>query len=249
MQFTIRTEQLTRRFGTVTAVDELDLAVPRGSVYGLLGLNGAGKTTTVRMLTGLVEPTGGSAEVVGKAPAEQRAELARELGVVFGESRTPEPRFTPVRYVRYFGRMQEMDRARIDERARGLFDQLEFAEYAERPIGELSTGNKRKTEIARALIHEPRVLFLDEPTRGLDIPSKRRMWAFLRYLVDERDRTIFLSSHDTEEIASLCDRIGILRKGQKRWEGTTGDLASEGADMSQKLSDRLQGRGTEFSLA
>jgi ABC-2 type transport system ATP-binding protein len=245
----IRTENLTRRFGDLEAVSQLDLAIPQGEVYGCLGLNGAGKTTTVRMLAGALPPTEGQAYVLGHDVRSDHAAIAHEVGVVFGENITPEPGFSPIRYLRHFGGLYGIDRDEVDDRARELFDVLELHPYAEQPIQELSGGNKRKVEIARALLHGPRVLFLDEPTRELDIPSKRETWSLIQNLTGNSDVTVFLSSHDVREIATLCDRIGILREGRKTWEGRPAELTTEQRSLVDALGDRLEGPNTEFQPA
>jgi ABC-2 type transport system ATP-binding protein len=243
----VETEDLTKRFDDVEAVRELDLSIPRGEVYGLLGLNGAGKTTTVRMLAGALPPTAGSARVLDTNVTQRPGAVVSEVGVVFGENLVPEPGFSAVRYLRHVGALHGLDRDTIDERARELFDVLALAE-AERPIAELSSGNRRKVEIARALLHEPPVLFLDEPTRELDIPSKRELWRFVRRLVEAEDLTVVLSSHDVQEIATLCDRIGILRDGRLTWEGRPENLDDGDDGIVEALSQRLQGRGTSFQV-
>jgi ABC-2 type transport system ATP-binding protein len=242
----VRTNGLTKRFEDVVAVHELDLHVETGTVYGLLGLNGAGKTTTVRMLVGALPPTGGAARVLGADVTEANEALAHRVGVLFGENLAPEPSFSPVRYLRYVGALYGLDRSTVDERARRLFDVLDLASYAEQPIRELSGGNKRKVELARTLLHGPDVLFLDEPTRELDIPSKRRLWRLLQDLADERGVTLFLCSHDAQEIARLCDRIGILREGRKTWEGTPEGVVGDDEDLVDALSARLEGRDVSF---
>jgi ABC-2 type transport system ATP-binding protein len=243
----VETEDLTKRFDDVEAVRELDLSIPRGEVYGLLGLNGAGKTTTVRMLAGALPPTAGSARVLDTNVTQRPGAVVSEVGVVFGENLVPEPGFSAVRYLRHVGALHGLGRDTIDERARELFDVLALAE-AERPIAELSSGNRRKVEIARALLHEPPVLFLDEPTRELDIPSKRELWRFVRRLVEAEDLTVVLSSHDVQEIATLCDRIGILRDGRLTWEGRPENLDDGDDGIVEALSQRLQGRGTSFQV-
>lgn len=236
----IDTDGLTKRFGDVTAVRGLDLTVQEGEIYGFLGRNGAGKTTTVRMLAGSLPPSEGGARVLGTDVTARDASIAHAISVVFGENIVPEPRYSPIRYLRYFGSLYGLGRQEVDERARDLFDLLDLDPYAERPIGELSGGNRRKVEIARALLHGPRLLFLDEPTRELDIPSKREIWRLFRRLVVNGDLTIFLSSHDVEEIARLCDRIGIVSKGTKTWEGEPSELAHGEEKLADALADRLE---------
>lgn len=237
----IKTKNLSKHYGDLQAVRSLDLHIHPRQVYGFLGLNGAGKTTTVQMLTGVLPPTHGQAWILGHPVALYNTAIAPKIGVVFGENITPEPGFSPVRYLRHFGRLYGLDKPEIDKRARLLFDVLDLIEYAERPIGHLSGGNKRKVEIARALLHAPKVLFLDEPTRELDIPTKRQVWRFLKRLQDRWKLTIFLSSHDASEIATLCDRIGVLQSGSLTWEGTPHDLTSGKEDMVDALSAKLEG--------
>jgi ABC-2 type transport system ATP-binding protein len=212
-----------------------------GECFGFLGLNGAGKTTTVRILTGTLPPTRGAARIHGVDVERQSEKAARLMGVVFGENTVPEPTFSAVRYLRYVGRLHGMPRTEVDRRIRTLVAALDLGKDAERPIASLSGGNRRKVEIARALLHGPRVLFLDEPTRELDILAKRAMWDLLRDLVDDEEITIFLSSHDVQEIAELCTRVGIIRDGVLSWEGTRAALTADGRSLIDALAERLQG--------
>lgn len=235
----IETDGLAKRFEDVTAVDDLSITLETGEVYGCLGLNGAGKTTTVRMLAGALSPTEGQARVLGVDVVENPREIAPNVGVVFGENISPEPSFSPVRYLRYFGALYGLDRSTVDERARKLFDLLDLKRDEERPIETLSGGNRRKVEIARALLHRPRLLFLDEPTRELDIPTKQSMWRLFRGLASELGVTIFLSSHDPQEIGTLCDRIGILQGGCLAWEGSSAELADGKDELVDALASKL----------
>lgn len=214
---------LTKRYGAITAVGDLSIEVQPGEAFGCLGLNGAGKTTAVRMLTGLVRPSSGTSHVAGIHSSDAKR-LGAKIGVVLGDNMAPEPAFSAVRYLRHFGSLYNLDPETADARIRELFQLLHLEGHGERPIQELSGGNRRKVEIARALLHDPEVLFLDEPTRELDLPLKRRLWRELRRRVDE-GLTIFLSSHDPSEIAHLCDRIAILRAGKIE---TTWDCAKLG---------------------
>lgn len=235
----IETQGLTKRFADVIAVQDLDLAVDQGEVYGFLGVNGAGKTTTVKMLAGALPPTAGGARILGVDVVDDPQAIAPKIGVVFGENIQPEPTFSPVRYLRYFGSLYGLDRETIDDRARTLFKILDLTSDAERAIGDLSGGNRRKVEIARALLHKPRLLFLDEPTRELDIPTKRSMWRFFQQLAERMRVTIFLSSHDPQEIGALCDRIGVIREGRLGWEGKAATLAREDVPLVDALSEKL----------
>lgn len=237
----IETKGLTKRFEDVTAVDDLSIKIGTGEVYGCLGLNGAGKTTAVRMLAGALPPSEGRARVLGVDVVDDPRGVASDIGVVFGENISPEPGFSPVRYLRYFGALYGLERATVDARARQLFQVLDLTSDEERPIEALSGGNRRKVEIARAMLHRPRVLFLDEPTRELDIPTKQSMWKLFRDLARELSVTIFLSSHDPQEIGTLCGRIGILREGRLEWEGKAAQLAEGTDDLVDALAGKLTG--------
>lgn len=236
----VRTEGLAKHYGPVRAVDGLDLDVPRGEVYGLLGLNGAGKTTTVKMLTTLLEPTSGRAWVDGMDVTEDPAAVRARIGVVTEKNLAGEPGWSPARYLTHFARLYHIPRREAHERIEGLLGVLKLTEYAERRLDKLSGGNLRKVELARALLHRPRILFLDEPTRELDIPAKKATWAFLRGVAAD-GVTVFLSSHDVEEIGMLCDRIGILQGGRLGWQGTRDALVGDsGASLIDALAEALE---------
>lgn len=236
----VRTSGLTKYYGRNAALRNLNLEVGRGEIFGYLGPNGAGKTTTVKILTGALHPTSGQAWIDGLSLGEH-SQYARRIGVVFGENLSPEPTFSTVRYLRYFARTYGLEHGRAERRIRQLIGLLRLSE-AEKPIGTLSGGNRRKVELARALLHEPSVLFLDEPTRELDVPSKRDYWQFLATNAKESRLTVFLSSHDPEEIAYLCARIAILRDGQVSWTGTPAQLRGSKSSLTDALAEKLEER-------
>lgn len=239
----IETRGLVKRFGSLVAVDRLSLRVERGETYGFLGLNGAGKTTTVRMLAGTLPPTEGTATVLGVEVADGPEDVRRRVGVVFGDNIVAEPRWSVVRYLRWFGALYGLPRGEADARARHVIERLRLGDFAEKPTGTLSGGNRRKVEIARALLHGPQLLFLDEPTRELDIPSKYATWEFLRDLRKD-GVTLFISSHDVHEIEQLCTRIGVIRAGRLVWGGKPSDLPREGGSLVGTLSRTLEGTWT-----
>lgn len=214
---------LTVRFGAFVAVDGLSLTVPYGTVYGLLGLNGAGKTTTLRVLSGLQVPTSGTVSFGRTGRAN-----AAGPGVVLGENVSPETGMSSIRYLRHFGKLHGLTARDVESRSKDLFAVLKLADDSAKLIGELSSGNKRKVEIARALLPSPAILLLDEPTRELDIPAKRAIWQFLVDTTRKDGVGIVISSHDPLEIASVCDHIGVLRKGKLAWEGTPAALSQRG---------------------
>lgn len=233
-QYAIEMEGLTRRFGDFTAVDSMTLRIPRGCLYGFLGLNGAGKTTTIRMLTTLLPPSDGTAKLWGHDVAAEPLAVRGFVGLVSDETSESQSAWTAREYLGYFARVRQLrDAAAQVER---LLDDVGLdARFRGRMMGTYSTGMKRRVEIARALMGEPKVLFLDEPTRGLDLPAKRDMWKLLHRLAERENDTIFLSSHDAHEIRSLCDNISVIAKGRLVYSGATSEL---GGDLDQ-FEDRL----------
>ena len=234
MEYAIEMEGLTRRFGDFTAVDSMTLRIPKGCLYGFLGLNGAGKTTTIRMLTTLLPPSQGRAKLWGHDVAVDPLVVRGFVGLVSDETSESQSAWTAREYLGYFARVRRLpDAAAQVER---LLDDVGLdARFRGRVMGTYSTGMKRRVEIARALMGEPKVLFLDEPTRGLDLPAKRDMWKLLHRLAERENDTIFLSSHDAHEIRSLCDNISVIAKGRLVYSGATSDL---GGDLDQ-FEDRL----------
>lgn len=207
MEHVIETSKLTKHYGVVRAVTELDLAVRRGEIYGFLGPNGAGKTTTIRLLLDLIRPTSGSMHVLGLDPRRDAVAIKRRIGYVPGEMRLYD-RMTPRELIRFSGRV------------RGDAWPKRASELAERfqcplddKIGALSHGNRQKAGVLLALAHDPELLILDEPTQGLDPLMQHEFTTLLREL-RRAGRTVFLSSHDLSEVEQACDRIGMIRTGQ-----------------------------------
>jgi ABC-type multidrug transport system ATPase subunit len=233
-------DALTRRFGDFTAVDRVTLQVPKGQLFGFLGLNGAGKTTTIRMLTTLLPASSGSARLWGHDVAAEPMAVRRLIGLVSDETSESQPSWTAREYLEYFARVRRMeDPAAHVERL--LEDVGLDARYRGKPMGTYSTGMKRRVEIARALMGAPKVLFLDEPTRGLDLPAKREMWALLRRLIANEAGTIFLSSHDAHEIRTLCDHISVIAKGKLVYTGKALELGADLDRFEENLVELLTG--------
>ncbi len=226
-EYTIETDGLTRRFGDFTAVNGVTLRISKGELYGFLGLNGAGKTTTIRVLTTLLPPTAGTARLWGHDVATDPLAVRRLVGLVSDETSESQSTWTAREYLSYFARIRHLpDPPHHVER---LLDRVGLEPgFRGRIIGTYSTGMKRRVEIARALMGDPKVLFLDEPTRGLDLPAKREMWNLLRQLAATENVTTFLSSHDSHEIRTLCDEISVIARGTVVYTGSTRDL---GADL------------------
>lgn len=234
----INTEQLGKAYGGHVAVSNLNLKIERGEIFGFIGANGAGKTTTLRMLTGGLEASTGTAVVDGVS-TQHRDELATRVGVVFGENIAPEPSYSAAEYLQYFAKLYGMSRQAFEERASELVELLGLESDLQRPIGTLSGGNRRKVEIIRALQHKPRVLFLDEPTRELDLPTRRAVWDAVAQKARVEGLTVFLCSHDAEEIARLCTRIAIVHRGRITWCGNPRVLATTTSDLTEALVEKL----------
>jgi ABC-2 type transport system ATP-binding protein len=238
VDYAIETSGLTRRFGDFTAVDGVSLRIPKGHLYGFLGLNGAGKTTTIRMLTTLLPPSQGTARLWGHDVTRDPLAVRTLVGLVSDETSESHSTWTAREYLGYFARVRHMpdpgttvekilDDVGLDRAFRGKL------------IGTYSTGMKRRVEIARALMGAPKVLFLDEPTRGLDLPAKREMWNLLRRLAAEQSVTTFLSSHDAQEIRSLCSEISIIAHGRVVFTGATRELGPDLDAFEERLIELL----------
>ena len=208
----IRLEQLVKKFGDRLAVDRLDLHIAAGEVFGLLGPNGAGKTTTIRMLTMLTRPSGGKITIGGCVLPEGEEAVKALLGIV-PQHFNLDPDLTVGENLELHGRLHHIPTAERKNRTAELLDYVELREREHAKVQSLSGGMKRRLMIARALFHRPRILFLDEPTVGLDPQVRRRLWDLIRRLQGEKF-TVLLTTHYIEEAEALCDRVAILDKGR-----------------------------------
>ena len=213
------------RTGIVKAVDGVDFAAHDGQVTGLLGPNGAGKTTTLRMLYTLMKPDAGQVLVDGIDAARDPAAVRRALGVL-PDARGVYKRLTARENIAYFGELHGLSKATIAQRTHALSDALDMGDILDRQAEGFSQGQRTKTAIARALVHDPRNVILDEPTNGLDVMTTRAMRGFLRQLRDE-GRCVIFSSHIMQEVAALCDRIVIIAKGQVVAAGSADELRAQ----------------------
>ena len=223
MSDAIIAEGLQRRFGDFEAVVGLDLNIASGEIYGFLGPNGAGKSTTVRMLTTLLAPTGGRAEVAGHDIVTGSLDVRLSIGVALQNAALDEKQ-TGRELLDLQGRLYGMTRAERDKRVDELAVLVDIGDALDRRIGTYSGGMKRRLDLAAALVHDPTVLFLDEPTTGLDPASRASVWAEVRRLNDERGMTIFLTTQYLEEADALADRVGIISAGRLVAEGTPTEL-------------------------
>jgi ABC-2 type transport system ATP-binding protein len=218
----IRTSGLTRRFGDLVAVDDVNLRVPRGSVYGFLGPNGAGKTTTIRMLLGLIRPHGGEVKLFGQSLRDERIGLMRRVGALV-ESPSLYPHLTGRENLEVTRRLIGGWREQIDR----ALATVHLEEAADRCVRGYSTGMRQRLALALALLGDPELLILDEPTNGLDPAGIREMREFLRRLPEEQGVTVFLSSHLLSEVEQVATHIGIVGHGRLLFQGTPEELQAQ----------------------
>ncbi len=235
----IEVEGLVVRYGAVEALRGLDLCVPRGRCFGLLGPNGAGKTTTVGVLTTLLRPHAGSARLLGRDVVTEQSAVRADLGVVFQES-TLDAELTAREHLDLYARLYHLDARR--RRVAEMLCLVGLEERADEPVRGFSGGLKRRLEIARGLLHQPRVLFLDEPTLGLDVTARAAVWRHLRELRARRETTLFLTTHSMEEADALCEEIAIVDRGQRVAGGAPEALKAElGGDVVRLALTRSDG--------
>jgi sodium transport system ATP-binding protein len=220
----IEVTNLHKRFGAVTAVEDVSFRAENGVVTGLLGPNGAGKTTTLRMLYTLIRPDRGSAKVDGVEVAERPLEVRRAIGVL-PDARGLYPRLTAREHIHYAGTLHGLSGAALDKRIDELVELLEMKEIANRRTEGFSQGERMKVALARALVHGPRNVLLDEPTNGLDVMSTRAVRTLIRRLREQGHCVVF-SSHVMQEVGALCDRIVVVARGRVVAEGTPDELRS-----------------------
>jgi len=229
----IEVTNLHKRFGAVTAVEDVSFRAEDGVVTGLLGPNGAGKTTTLRMLYSLIRPDRGSVKVDGLDVAERPLDVRRALGVL-PDARGLYPRLTAREHVRYAGELHGLSGAALDTRIAELVELLDMKDIADRRTEGFSQGERMKVALARALVHGPRNVLLDEPTNGLDVMSTRAVRTLIRRL-REQGHCIVFSSHVMQEVAALCDRIVVVARGRVVAEGTPDELrARTGKDSLEE---------------
>ena len=213
MEIAVRTVGLTKRFGELTAVDHVSFEVRRGEIFGFLGPNGAGKTTTIRMLTTLLRPTEGTAEVWGHDILKERDAVRRSIGIVFQDP-SLDDLLTGRENLEFHGRIYGIPKAERNRRIKELLELAQLSEKANDLVRTYSGGMRRRLEITRGLMHHPKVLFLDEPTLGLDPQTRRAVWRYIQRMNKDEEVTIFLTTHYMEEADYLCDRIAIIDYGK-----------------------------------
>jgi ABC-2 type transport system ATP-binding protein len=247
----VETDGLTKQFNSFTAVDHVDLSVQEGEIYGFLGPNGAGKSTTIRMLCTLLTPSSGSARVAGYDVVHQADQVRRKIGLV-SEKLIMYPRLTAFENLMFFGSLYDIDQNSLRDKTNKLLDMVQLTPFKDRVVGGYSSGMRQRVNVVRALLHDPEIIFLDEPTTALDPQSTR----FVRDLVKElrgMGHTIVLTTHIMEEADELSDTISIIDHGKIIATGTPEDLkkkcnadnlldvflALTGRELRDSASDRI----------
>ena len=228
----IDAKDLTKRYSEdVLAVDGVNLSIPANIIYALLGPNGAGKTTTISMLTTLIKPSGGSAKVTGLDVVKQADEVRHKIGVTFQEI-VLDPDLTGRESLDFHGRLYNLSKSQRQAKIDELLNLVELEEAADRRTNTYSGGMKRRLELARGLMTEPEVLFLDEPTQGLDPQNRTNIWEYIRNLKEKQGMTLLLTTHYMDEAEAMADRVAILDYGRIVVEGTPQELVNQmGAEV------------------
>ncbi|MFH0863217.1 MAG: ATP-binding cassette domain-containing protein [Candidatus Altiarchaeota archaeon] len=246
--YVIETNDLTRKFGDITAVDGLSLRIEAGEVFGLLGPNGAGKSTTLNMLCTILKPTSGKATINGLDVDKHPDKVRQIIGIVFQDP-SIDNRLTGRENLEMHAELYNVDPKLAKERIGDLLTLVELDQRAGEVVKNYSGGMRRRLEIARGLIHHPKVLFLDEPTIGLDPQTRAKIWEYIKRLSDEEDITIILTTHYMDEAELLCDRVGIIDHGKIVALGSPKELIREiGQDVATVQTDD-NSRAKEFESA
>ncbi|MBD2341090.1 ATP-binding cassette domain-containing protein [Calothrix sp. FACHB-156] len=221
--FILETHELTRRFDNFIAVDGLNLSVAAGEVFGLLGPNGAGKSTVIKMLTTLLPPSGGSATIAGYDVTHQSQAVRRAIGYV-PQALSADGSLTGYENLLIFAKLYDIPSQRRQQRIHDVLEFMGLAEVAHRLVRNYSGGMIRKLEIAQSILHRPQIMFLDEPTVGLDPVARNQVWNLVQELRADYGTTIFLTTHFLEEADSLCNRVAIMNRGKVITTGSPTDL-------------------------
>jgi ABC-2 type transport system ATP-binding protein len=215
---------LARQYRQVSAVDRVSFAIAAGEMVGYIGPNGAGKSTTIKMLTGILVPSGGQIVVDGRVPHQQRVEHVRRIGVVFGQRTQLWWDLPTIESFELLRHIYSLPAARWRANLDAFVELLDLGPFLDTPVRQLSLGQRMRADLAAALLHEPAILFLDEPTIGLDVVAKERIRQFLAQINRERGVTVILTTHDLEDIARLCQRVVLIDHGRVIYDGGLEDL-------------------------
>jgi ABC-2 type transport system ATP-binding protein len=221
----VETSGLTRRFGELIAVDDVSLSIRRGEVFGFLGHNGAGKTTTVRLISGILAPSAGTVRVMGADPQADGVHVRHHVGVLTADPGL-DPMLTPREILRFHGQLHGLDPGWAEARIGELIERFGLEETADARSGDLSTGTRQRVALLRALVHDPQVLLLDEPTAATDPMAGRLVRETISTMSREQDRTVVLCTHNLVEAEALCDRLAVIERGRIIALGRVDELAT-----------------------
>lgn len=237
-----------REYRTLSAVDGIDFSVNEGEMVGYIGANGAGKSTTIKMLTGILVPTAGEVYVDGYIPYKDRETYTRRIGVVFGQRTQLWWDIAVIESFKLLRRVYGVSKQDFDQRLKMFDDILEMNNFLHLPVRKLSLGQRMRCDLAAALLHNPAILFLDEPTIGLDVLAKARIREFLKEINNEYKTTVILTTHDMGDIEALCPRVAIIDKGKMLFDGSVDSLYAQcGHDRLEDIVKRIyQGDGPEL---
>lgn len=242
----VRAEGLTKRYGATLAVDNVDLSINRGEFFGLLGPNGAGKTSVIHMLSTLIQPTAGEGWVTGYSVLKQKLAVRRNIGVVFQDPALDRT-LTVTENLRFAGRLHDLPAEEIRRRSEQLLEIFGLTQQRNTPVAALSGGMRRAVDIARGVLHRPQLLFLDEPTIGLDVPNRRAIWRHIARLRQELGITVFLTTHYLEEAVD-CDQVAFLSAGRIVRRGNPAALIAQmGAYILEVETDRASEVAEHFA--
>lgn len=248
MSYTIEARGLAKRFGDFTAVDDVSFGLEAGEIFGLLGPNGAGKTTTLRMLAGLLKPTGGEAFIGEVSVQQDPTEALGGMGFLTGDMDLYR-RLKPEELLTFFGELYQTPKNELKARVSYLMKAFDINDFADRHCEKLSTGQKQRVGIARTLVHDPKVVVLDEPTTGLDIMASEFVLQFIQKVAKQDGKTVLFSTHNLTEVERLCDRIGIIERGKLVYLGTVPALlAQTGHKTLAESFFHLVGGSTQVSI-
>src|SRR5438874_8225722 len=245
----IKVENLAKKFGEVIAVDDVSFDVAKGEIFAFLGPNGAGKTTTIKMLTTLLKPTSGQIEIDGLDPAKQANETRKRFGIVFQDP-SLDQELTAYENMDLHGVLYSVPRTARQERTEQLLKLFELWDRRNDPVKHFSGGMKRRLEIARGFLHTPKILFLDEPTLGLDPQTRNQLWTQVKTLNEQEGVTVFLTTHYMEEAERVAQRIAIIDRGKIVAQGTAAELKQQtGTDSLEQAFLKLTGTSIRSEAA
>jgi len=213
-----------REIKEISAVKNLDLHVAKGEILAFLGPNGAGKSTTIKLITGILSPDSGSIDVLGLNPHKDRRKLAHQIGTVFGQKSQLWYHLPARDSFELLGAIYGMDRSSLNSRINFLTEVFEISEFLGQPVRKLSLGQRIRCEIAASMLHSPPLLFLDEPTIGLDVVVKQKIRQLIRRINEEEKVTVFLTSHDAGDVEKICRRAMVINRGELLWDGTVKEM-------------------------